>query len=169
MARFRLVSLHWHCQEGSTKSRSTITATPIYRWTSSNFSLTNPPIPGGASAGGSGNGGSLGNGPQGTATAQGTVSVTTTTESGTPTVVGAGNVTTTTHARSGDNGGLWLIVILALVGLIVIGGAVGAGIFLIRHARVSAGMGPQASPDFYAPPSSVPSNERAWPPLYEDR
>jgi hypothetical protein len=134
------------------------------------FPLTNPPIPGGTNAGGSGNG-SLGSGnnPVGTATAQGTASVTATTDSGTPTAVDAGNVAPTTHSASGDNGGLWLVVILALVGLVIVGGAVGAGIFLIRRTHIPADMGPQASRDFYAPPSYGPTGDLTWPPRYDER
>lgn len=137
-----------------------------YRWTSSNFSLTNPPIPSGTNADGSGNN------PKGTATAQGTPGATATagSDSVTPTAVDAGNVAPTTHSASGDSGGgLWLIVILALVGLVIVGGAVGAGIFLIRRARVSADMGPQASHDFYAPPSYSPPGDGTWPPRSDER
>jgi hypothetical protein len=136
------------------------------------FPLTNPPIPGGTNAGGSGNG-SLGSGnnPVGTATAQGTPGVTATagSDSATPTAVDAGNVAPTTHSASGDNGGLWLVVILALVGLVIVGGAVGAGIFLIRRTHIPADMGPQASRDFYAPPSYGPPGDGTWPPRYDER
>ncbi|HKW22865.1 MAG TPA: hypothetical protein VJO13_15880 [Ktedonobacterales bacterium] len=143
-----------------------------YAPSSVDFPLTNPSIPSGTGSGGTGtSGGSFGGSPQGTATAQGTPSATATTESdnATPTAVGAGTVAPTTHPSSGDNGGLWLIVILALVGLIVAGGAVGAGIFLIRRARISAGVGPQTPRDFYVPPSYAPPSGGTWPPLYDDR
>ncbi len=134
------------------------------------FPLTNPPVPGDTNTG-SPTTVSTTNSPQGTATVQGTPSATATTESdtATPTAVGAGNLASATHSPSGDNSGLWLIVILALVGLIVLGGTVGVGIFLIRRARISAGMGLRASRDFYVPPSYAPPREGTWPPLYEDR
>jgi hypothetical protein len=143
-----------------------------YAPSSVDFPLTNPPIPSGAGSGGTGaSGGSFGSSPQGTKTAQGTPSATATTESDTttPTEAVAGNVAPTTHPSSGDNSAPWLIGLLALVGLIVVGGAVGAGIILMRRARISAGMGSRAPRDFYVPPSYVPPSEGTWPPLSEDR
>jgi hypothetical protein len=141
-----------------------------YNVSAVDFPLTNPPVPGDTNTG-SPTTVSTTNKPQGTATAQGMPSATATTESATatPTAAIAGNVAPTTHASSGDSGGLWLIVILALVGLIVAGGAVGVSIFLMRRARISAGVGPRASHDFYVPPSYAPPSEGTWPPLYDDR
>lgn len=133
------------------------------------FPLTNPPVPGDTNTG-SPTTVSTTNNPQGTATAQGTPATTATADNdtATPTAVGTGNVALTTHTSSSDTGGLWLIVILAMVGLIVLGGAVGAAIFLMRRARMSAALGPQAPRDFYVPPSYAPPSEGTWPPLRED-
>ncbi|HEU4781696.1 MAG TPA: hypothetical protein VFS83_00005, partial [Ktedonobacterales bacterium] len=140
-----------------------------YAPSSVDFPLTNLPIPSGAGSGGTGStGGSFGSNPKGTPATTATAA-TADSDTTTPTVAVAANAAPTTHASSGDNGALWLIVILALVGLIVVGGAVGAGIFLMRRARISAGIGPRASRDFYVPPSYVPPHDGTWPPLYEDR
>ncbi len=143
-----------------------------YAPSSVDFPLTNPPIPSGVGSGGTGStGGSFGNAPQGTATAQGTPDTTATADSGaaTPTTAVAGSAAPTTHSQSGDNGGLWLIVILALGGLIVAGGAVGSGIFLMRRARISSSAVSQAPRDFYVPPSYTPPSDGTWPPLYDNR
>ena len=98
------------------------------------FPLTNPPIPSGTNAGGSGNG-SLGAGgtPQATAVATATLGGGETT----PTASGAGKVIPSTSAQSSDNSGLILAVIFALLGLVVVGGgigvAIGVAIYLLRR------------------------------------
>ncbi len=108
-----------------------------YRWTNSNFSFINPPIPSGTKVGGNS---------QGTATAQGTASETSTTESGTPTAVGAGNVVPTTGSQSGDNGGPALAIILAALVLVALGLTAGIAIYLIRRRALAAPGGSGAAP-----------------------
>lgn len=120
------------------------------------FPLTNPPIPSGTTAGGSGNGSlGAGNNPQGTATAQGTPSATATGDATTPTVAGAG-VGLSYPPQQGKSDGLPLLLILVLVGLLIAGGAVGGAIYLMRRrANSLAGAGGQASGEWDAPDASL--------------
>lgn len=112
------------------------------------FPLTNSPIPSGTTAGGSGNGSlGAGNNPQGTATVQGTPSATD--SASTPTVAGAG--VGISYPPPQGNSGLPLILILVVVGLMIAGGAVGGGIFLMRRrAAALAGAEGQGSGEWDA-------------------
>lgn len=124
------------------------------------FPLTNPPIPSGTTAGGSGNGSlGAGNNPQGTATAQGTPSATATGDATTPTVAGAG-VGLSYPPQQGKSDGLPLILILVLVGLLIAGGAVVGAIYLMRRrANSLVGAGGQASGEWDAPDASLYSQQ----------
>lgn len=120
-----------------------------YKGSSVYFPLTNPSIPSGTTAGGSGNGSlGAGNNPQGTATVQGTPSATD--SASTPTVAGGG-VGISYPPPQSVGGGLPLILILVVVGLIIAGGAVGGGIFLMRRrAAALAGAEGQGSGEWDA-------------------
>jgi hypothetical protein len=122
-----------------------------YAPTSVLFPLTNPPIPSGTNAGGSGNGSlGAGNNPQGTAVATATSGG----DETTPTTVGVGRVVPATTPSSGIGGGVILAVILATLGLVVVGGGIGVAIYLMRRRASSRiGAGSQTPSVWGDPPS----------------
>jgi len=134
-----------------------------YKGASVYFPLTNPPIPSGTTAGGSGNGSlGAGNNSQGTATTQGTPSATATGDATTPTVAGAG-VGISYPPQQGNSDGLPLILILVLVGLMIAGGAVVGVIYLMRRrANSLAGVGGPLAGEWDAP--DAPPYSQQWNP-----
>lgn len=135
-----------------------------YDITNISFPMTNPPVPGNTGTPSSGTV-STSNNPHATPPAVATISATTTPDSETltPTSVGAGGVTphgSSSSPSTGDSSGLWLIVILALFGAVILGSAAGIAIYLIRRRKALPGtsvpqMGGSSYGYGYPPPSQA--------------
>jgi hypothetical protein len=127
-----------------------------YRWTSANFSFTNPPIPGNTPTSGSSGGSS---GKTGTPQAKSQATTTATAPggtSGTPTLLAGGQ--NAGAVSSGSSGGSLLLWIGLVVVILVL---VGCGLAVFLRARLA---NPEPSMPFQAPyHTGWPQNSSGWP------
>ncbi len=142
-----------------------------YNITGINFPLTNPPVPGDTGTSSSGTV-STGSSTHGIATPTGPANATMTPSSDatTPTAIGAGNVVHITHPQSGDNGGLILGIIIALLVLVGLGITAGIAIYLLRRRASIAAPGATQLQDGWpgAPTNQWDAPGRGYPPDQRD-